>query len=891
MSGYSVSRLSLYAAISAVEQDLRDLISVHLTPQIGTEEIFGDLLNKIQERFSKDKELFGEEDPSPENLILYLDFAESYQLLSSHKKSIPSDIYNSIRRITPKLDKLIPIRNRVMHSRPLGYEDFSIALDVTTGLLQEAQEINWKNLRLTLLKLQQEPSFVLSLEIPVYDISQLNNNHNLPIPDFDETGFIGRQKDVDRLLELCLGTYPVITIHGEGGLGKTALALKVAYEILDREDCPFDAIAWSTSKTQQLTTQEIRRIEGAISDSLNMFQEVSDFLAGSNSQDPLEEVLTYLQEFRILLIVDNLETILDERVRNFLSRLTNTKSKVIITSRISVGAYDYPVKLEPMNSSDSVQLLRTLAKLRGVDGKFKADNKIISEQCNRMHNNPGYIKWFVSAVQVGKRPEEILAHPEMFLDFCMSNVYEYLSINSRKVTSSMQCVAGKHSYAELAFLNNMNEVDLREAINQLLTTNMIIMSSVPRGATFESQYEISELARDYLMRKYPVQASFLKEINKRRRQLTADLETMRALASGDPYSYNSISMRSSADKFIAKYLFDALKQIKYKDFDKADLLIQEAKRLAPDYFEVYRIEALLKFNRNDFTGAGSTYETAVELAPLSAPLRKWYGSFLMRYLDDLEGALYQLSEAARIDPKSADVQIELAKIYMYLRRFPEAGKALDKLRERADLSEKERRIVCDSRIQYFTRNARFSLEKRNYFGALDNIELLRREYQETPSFLIDQKMLDKLPKAIPIVRHLLQVIEEPEAKNKAEEILLWIYKRADISEQDDAGIKYRKLDSPSNLEEGSIMHGKVTAIKSYGVFVDCGNFSGLLHISRISARYVTQDALIQTFKVGDNLKVIFAGRDDKGRNEFSTKEFESISGEILDNPSLILATD
>ncbi len=97
-------------------------------------------------------------------------------------------------------------------------------------------------------------------------------SHNLPIPDFDETGFIGRDDQVRRLHVLCKRAYPVITIVGEGGLGKTALALRIAYEMLDVSPLNGNAVVWTTAKTTMLTTKQIVEIEGAISDSLGMLR-------------------------------------------------------------------------------------------------------------------------------------------------------------------------------------------------------------------------------------------------------------------------------------------------------------------------------------------------------------------------------------------------------------------------------------------------------------------------------------------------------------------------------------------------------------------------------------------------------------------------------------------
>ncbi len=248
---------------------------------------------------------------------------------------------------------------------------------------------------------------------------------------------------------------------------------------MDLADCPFDAIVWASTKTAQLNVTEIRNIEGAIRDSLGMLQTVAHQLAGENISDPLEEVLSYLTEFRILLVLDNLETVLDDRIRDFLGRLP-VGSKVLITSRIGIGAYEYPVKLQPMDEGDAIQLLRALAKIRGVTSLVRLPNNRLANFCQRMKNNPGYIKWFVSAVQAGRRPEDVLANPDLFLNFCMSNVYEYLTPTSRAVLRAMLCLPELNSQAELHFLTQLDVIDLQRALQQLLTTNMVVMSSIPR---------------------------------------------------------------------------------------------------------------------------------------------------------------------------------------------------------------------------------------------------------------------------------------------------------------------------------------------------------------------------------------------------------------------------
>ncbi|MGH4021865.1 MAG: ATP-binding protein [Pseudonocardiaceae bacterium] len=93
------------------------------------------------------------------------------------------------------------------------------------------------------------------------------------MPDFDETGFFGRRQQVNRVKRIINGAYPVVSILGDGGIGKTSVALKVAYELLDDQNGKFDAIVWVSAKATVLTAHEIKRINGAIEDSLGPFRQ------------------------------------------------------------------------------------------------------------------------------------------------------------------------------------------------------------------------------------------------------------------------------------------------------------------------------------------------------------------------------------------------------------------------------------------------------------------------------------------------------------------------------------------------------------------------------------------------------------------------------------------
>jgi len=71
---------------------------------------------------------------------------------------------------------------------------------------------------------------------------------------------------------------------------------------------------------------------------------------------------------------------------------------------------------------------------------------------------------------------------------------------------------------------------------------------------------------------------------------------------------------------------------------------------------------------------------------------------------------------------------------------------------------------------------------------------------------------------------------------------------------------------------GEIFEGTVTRVEDYGAFVNLfGDTDGLCHVSRLDWKYV--DNAANVVKVGDTLKVVVIGLDEKGKVKVSHREF------------------
>lgn len=766
----SLSRLTLYALISSIEVDMRDSLRRYATGAQSPIDFFGkDLLDTVLNRAGA--ETLGEAAPPEIGALLdYIDFGDVLALSRRHQTSLPERYSSQIKSLHTEFERLALTRNRVMHSRPLEFDDLARTSNICEILLREAHL--WPSLVSTHHELAQHPEHVLKLSIPPYS-EPTKILHNLPLADFDETGFIGRKQALNNLIKACFGPYPVITVVGEGGLGKTSLALKAAYEILDSKKTEFEAIIFVTAKATQLTANEIFRIKGAINSSLGLMEAAVEVLGGeTNEQSAIADLKELLNTFKILLIIDNLETVLDNHLKEVLEDLP-FGSKVLITTRIGLGAFEFPVQLQGLSDSEAVQLLRATAETRGCSRLTNASNDKLSNYCKRMRNNPLHIKWFVSAVQIGKRPEEVLSDEAIFLKFCLSNVFDQISDDAKLIVRALLSLGGSYTVAELSYLTQIDEHNLLKGVQELMRTNMFLMTSSHLGNTYESSYELSQLARAYLSKFYPAgkekQLQFISLKNK----LVSAGEEQKKAALRNPLSPYTVHTRSRSDWVIAKHLKDALSFAKDRDFEEALKLVEKAKILAPDFYECFRVEGWINALMGNASEAYDSYERAIATEPSAANARTMFAGFLLRDLHDAEKAADQLIKAIELSPSSPEPKLEFARCCLYLARFDQASEILNELSAMPDCHERVRTKIVDLQIQMYCRTADFHSTNQEPMKAIDAL-LNLKEYFDNIDYP-DPKMYERLAR---VRRSGVMSRNSVQAGSphyvKAEEFLQWL---------------------------------------------------------------------------------------------------------------------
>ncbi|MBD3887232.1 NACHT domain-containing protein [Phormidium tenue FACHB-886] len=219
----------------------------------------------------------------------------------------------------------------------------------------------------------------------------------------DVSLFYGRQAELLQLKEWIDtdNEHPrrLIAILGMGGVGKTALATKLLHDVIDNvEDCPFEYVIW-------------RSLRNAPTLETILMQWLAILSNQQETQPSLQTLLHYLQHYRCLLMLDNLESVLSKKAGMYrqgyesygeLFRLvgeTSHQSSLIVTSRektIELSTLEgdhFPVCCLSLKGSNEAS--QYLLQAKGLKGTTEQQKQL----CDRYSNSPLAIKIIAATIQ------------------------------------------------------------------------------------------------------------------------------------------------------------------------------------------------------------------------------------------------------------------------------------------------------------------------------------------------------------------------------------------------------------------------------------------------------------------------------------------------------------
>lgn len=335
--------------------------------------------------------------------------------------------------------------------------------------------------------------------------------HNLPQPSY--VRFIGRDAELEWLRKRLSPNDRAwqLAITGIGGVGKSALASAIAWEYIDRyasldEADRFDAIVWVSAKEEVLTASG-KEIANLPSDLLRTLEDVyraisqtleREDITRASPEDQPAFVDNALKRQRTLLIVDNLESIRDERIKPFL-RNVPSPTKVIVTSRAWLDVADV-LQLKGMAWEDTERLLIEETSYRHIELSHTQHRRLF----DLTDGLPLPLKLAVARLASGQSFDSVdrwLGDSSGELpEYCVQGQAELIGQSTDKAMPVLLAVSlfdrvSGASKDSLAYIADASLFDCENAINELQRYYLI-------GKTKDDRYWVLPIVQRYAQKVY-----------------------------------------------------------------------------------------------------------------------------------------------------------------------------------------------------------------------------------------------------------------------------------------------------------------------------------------------------------------------------------------------------
>lgn len=322
--------------------------------------------------------------------------------------------------------------------------------------------------------------------------------NNLPeVFEHAITGLVGRKQEENILLErLKNKRIANIALVAPGGIGKTSLALELLSSKVKQPETKeyIDCCIFATLKTEKLTYEGVQRL-----DSIESLIELRELIVKEAEKiydasfTDFAELIKRKETDRVLLFIDNLETLITNSVNEF-QDFCNTLPpawRLLITSRITINNASI-ITLEPLKEKSALTLSRIYMSRKNI--KTLHEN-VLSNLVKNCHYNPLAIRLSLDLYSSGKEiPDSINVANKEIASFSFSNLIDALSVNAINI---LEClfISNNLNRTTLCEFLTLSIDEVAESIAQLSNTSLIVRVVNHEGES----YSLSESIREILI--------------------------------------------------------------------------------------------------------------------------------------------------------------------------------------------------------------------------------------------------------------------------------------------------------------------------------------------------------------------------------------------------------
>jgi tetratricopeptide (TPR) repeat protein len=254
--------------------------------------------------------------------------------------------------------------------------------------------------------------------------------------------FVGRKQLLEKI-KTAIEKDPriwIINLYGPGGVGKSALATCVAYDYYREKR--YEAILHLSAKDRELNAglgirslrPSLISIEDFLDRILHLFSH--EEYCKEDLQIKKKTVNELLSAWNTLLILDNMETVSDGRIMDFVREFPpSIKAKVLLTSRQRTSEWEMPVQVPELSEEEIGEFIKLRSKELNLNFPYK-DSNLITKIAQISGGLPLAIQWILGDYARNNDIETILKRvlsPESpLLEFSFRNSWKTLEFDAQR---------------------------------------------------------------------------------------------------------------------------------------------------------------------------------------------------------------------------------------------------------------------------------------------------------------------------------------------------------------------------------------------------------------------------------------------------------------------------
>lgn len=436
-----------------------------------------------------------------------------------------------------------------------------------------------------------------------------NKYSKFPPPPYYK--FFGRDSEINRIFEELIYHHKnyLLSLTGDGGIGKTSIAYKVADQIKDaikKGESDFDDVIWISAKDQRIYFDERRQLNREFHSLEDLYNKILlifydfNFIQSLDFSKKEEHVNQALESTKFFIVLDNLEVFSNEELSDIHNFIKNTPHghKFLLTSRHDLRVQEY-IPVQAFDKGITLIYIQDLIKDLGLNTK---DNSIESQVIKYFdlfyeltNGNPLYIKFFISQMERNRSLSDILNRRSLegekpLKAYCFDSTLNSVTANELLLMYSLAVTENNQlSFHELKYVTSIEHQTLQDNVESL-TSQSMLNKYYSNG---QLVYSLNNLLGSYLIEEKRIPGAEYSRLHQKTRNIAVHDKDINE---GIAYNFGLKTLINKNEIMSFNMILEVLNNNEYSN----ELYLQEILTLYPGNYLVPFYRNFLKINTGQY---------------------------------------------------------------------------------------------------------------------------------------------------------------------------------------------------------------------------------------------------------------------------------------------------